>query len=98
MDLYAEKGLRCYDPSNRDVQLPTFSDNTRFVDSVEAIETQYPKDVDCGKTCKYVQVLKEHEEFQSFLDKKVLMEIVRLNYVAIQHVEKTTRHEAESVQ
>ena len=43
------------------------TDYTRYVDSIEAIETQYPDDVNSRlwrdiKTHKYVQALKEFEE------------------------------------
>ena len=49
------------------------NDYTRYVDSIEAIETQYPDDVESRlwsdiKTHKYVQALKEHDKFHSFLD------------------------------
>ena len=54
------------------------NDYTRYVDSIEAIETQYPDDVESRlwsdiKTHKYVQALKEHEKIHSFLDQKVLI-------------------------
>ena len=51
---------------------------TRYVDSIEAIDIQYSDDVNSRlwrdiKAHKYVQSLKEFEEFYGFLGQKVLV-------------------------
>ena len=67
------------------------TDFIRYGDSIEAIETQYPDDVNSIlwrdiMTHKFVQSLKEFEEFHGFLDQKVLMESQWLDYNIIQNM------------
>ena len=56
------------------------SDYTKFVDSIDAIEARYPANGDNVrlwqdfKTHRYVQALKDHEEFRDYLNQKVLTE------------------------
>ena len=56
------------------------SDYTKFVDSIDAIEARYPANGDKVrlwqdfKTHRYVQALKDHEEFRDYLNQKVLTE------------------------
>jgi len=64
------------------------NDNTKFEDSIEAIESQYPEDCDKVrlwrdiKKHRYVKALKEYR----FLDQKVLMEPVWPEHKVIQNM------------
>jgi hypothetical protein len=56
------------------------TDYTKFIDNVSAIEARYPNDRDKArlwedfKTHRFVQALKDHEEFRDYLNQKVLTE------------------------
>ena len=56
------------------------SDYTKFVDSIDAIEARYPANADKVrlwqdfKTHRYVQSLKDHEEFRGYLNQKEITE------------------------
>ena len=51
---------------------------TNYIDNISAIESRYPTEQDKSrlwqdfKTHRFVQVLKDHEEFRDYLNQKVL--------------------------